>query len=148
MSIPVLRAETFYLPPPQLPAGAWDLVAPAERVFRWYEYRVQRRVTPPDEMLTGQQVYARINHSRWVVDCACGSAQVATPADPRTACTECGLGWIAVVFPDDPDAVEASLAELLPAERNWWHPDDPGPTAPAPVPTPPAEPLSAPEALG
>ncbi|MGV2914501.1 hypothetical protein [Streptomyces alfalfae] len=143
MPIPVLRAETFYLPPPQLPADAWDLVPAAERVFRWYEYRVQRRVIPPVGYVTGQQVYAQINHNRWVADCLCGSAQVVSPTDPRIACTECGLGWITLVFPADPDAVEASLAELLPGERNWTNPDAPSqePTPPylPPEPTPPPE---------
>lgn len=148
MSIPVLRAETFYLPPPQLPADAWDLVAPAERVFRWYEYRVQRRVTPPDGFIIGQRVWARINHNRWVADCPCGSAQVVTPADPRTACTECGLGWLIVVFPEAVAAIEASLADRLPDQRNWWHPDDTTAWDRPPEPEPPVEPLTTPEALG
>ncbi|MEU5580926.1 hypothetical protein ABZ791_30080 [Streptomyces huasconensis] len=142
--IPVARAESFYLPPPQLRADAWELVPGAERVFRWYEYRVQRRVSLPEGFIVGQQVYARINHNRWVVDCRCGSAQVATPTDQRTACTECGLGWITVVFPDDPDAVEAGLAELPPDDRNWVHPEDPGTTWLAPAPTQPQpEPMRA-----
>lgn len=149
-TIPVLRAETFYLPPPQLPADAWDLVPPAERVFRWYEYRVQRRVIPPDGFILGQHVYARINHNRWVADCRCGSAQVVSPADPRTACTECGLGWITLVFPEDPDAIEAALSELLPDERNWIHPDDDSDSWPAPStpPTTTPEPMWAPEGRG
>ncbi|MFM9596685.1 hypothetical protein ACKI1O_45855, partial [Streptomyces scabiei] len=101
------------------------LVAPAERVFRWYEERVQRRVRPPDGYVIGQKTYARINHNRWVADCPCGSAQVVTPADPRMACTECGYGWIVLVFPEDVAAVEASVAADLPHLRNWWHPSDP-----------------------
>ncbi|WP_172384807.1 hypothetical protein [Streptomyces sp. MNP-20] len=147
--IPVQRAETFYLPPPHLPADAWDLVPPAERVFRWYEYRVQRRVTPPDGYVIGQRVWARINHNRWVADCPCSSAQVVTPTDPRTACTECGLGWLEVVFPQDPAAAEASVAHLLPADRNWWHPEDTTAWDRSPAPEPaPAEPLTKPEGLG
>ncbi|WP_330348177.1 hypothetical protein [Streptomyces sp. NBC_00582] len=127
----VVRAETFYLPPPRQPATAWDDVAPAERVFRWAEHRQQRRIVPPAGYIIGQQTYARINHNRWVADCPCGSAQVVTPADPRMACTECGLGWIRIVFPDDPAAAEASVAAELPHERNWWHDDDPSWDRPA-----------------
>lgn len=124
-SIPVVRAETFYLPSqPQRP-DAWALVPPAERVIRWYEDRVQRRVRPPDGFVIGQKAFARINHNRWVADCPCGSAQVVTPADPRMACTECGYGWLALTFPEDVAAIEASVADELPHLRNWWHPDDP-----------------------
>ncbi|MBE4790670.1 hypothetical protein HW846_46360 [Streptomyces sp. NE06-02F] len=124
-SIPVVRAETFYQPSHPQPPGAWALIAPAERVIRWYEDRVQRRVRPPDGFVIGQKAFARINHNRWVADCPCGSAQVVTPADPRMACTECGYGWLALVFPEDVAAVEESVVDKLPHLRNWWHPDDP-----------------------
>lgn len=123
MAIAVERAETFYQPPPRHPT-AWDQVPPAERVFRWAEHRQQRRLVPPAGVILGQQAYARINHNRWVADCPCGSAQVVTPADPRMACVECGAGWFRLIFPDDPAVAEQAVAELLPHERNWWHPDD------------------------
>lgn len=127
MPIPVVRAETFYLPPPRQPATAWDLMPPALRVFAWIEHRAQRRVTPPDGVLIGQRAWARINHNRWIADCPCGSAQVVSPADPRLACTECGYGWVALVFPEDVPAVEASVANELPHLRNWVNVDDPVP---------------------
>lgn len=127
MQFPVERAQTYYLPPPGTPPDAWTLVLPAERVFRWVELRQQRRITPPDGYVIGHTAHARINHNRWVADCPCGSAQVVTPDDPRMACTECGFGWLRLVFPDDVPAVEASLADLLPHLRNWWHPSDPDP---------------------
>lgn len=126
MPIAVVRAETFYLPPPRHPT-AWYQVPPAERVFRWIEHRAQRRVTPPEGFVIGQRQFARINHNRWVADCPCGSAQVVSPDDPRLACTECGYGWVTVVFPQDVPAVEASVADDLPHLRNWNHPDDPAP---------------------
>ncbi|MFG2144138.1 hypothetical protein ACGFRG_08050 [Streptomyces sp. NPDC048696] len=125
MLVPVQRAETFYLPPPTEPTTAWDLVPAAERVFRWVEYRAQRRVVPPEAPIVGHQVFARINHNRWVVDCPCGSAQVVSPSDARAACTECGYGWVRLIFPADPEAVEATLADQLPHLRNWWHAGDP-----------------------
>ncbi len=123
--IPVERAETFYRPPDRRPPISWDDVPAAERVFRWAEHRQQRRVVPPEGVIIGQRIYAQINHNRWVANCPCGSAQVVSPADPRTACTECRLGWIVLVFPGDVEAVEASVAHELPHLRNWWHPDDP-----------------------
>ncbi|MFJ4990074.1 hypothetical protein ACIP9H_40540 [Streptomyces sp. NPDC088732] len=120
-----MRAEAFYLPPPTRRPDLWVAVPPAERVWRWYELKVQRRMQPPAGMLIGQRTWARIDHNRWVADCPCQSAQIVTPADPRFACPECGNGWIEVVFPEDVDAVEASVADELPHERNWWNADDP-----------------------
>lgn len=127
MAIPVVRAESFYLPPPNQPPGSWALVPAAERVFRWVELKQQRRLVAPSGFVIGHKIWARINHNRWVADCPCGSAQVVTPADPRLACTECGAGWFELVFPEDPAGAEAAVADLLPHERNWWHPDDPDP---------------------
>lgn len=123
--IPVVRAETFYLPPPARHPEDWSLIPPAQLVFRWVEVRLQRRAVPPEGVLIGQQAYARINHNRWVADCVCGSAQVVSPKDPRMACPECGFGWVRLVFPEDADAVEASVADELPHLRNWWADDDP-----------------------
>lgn len=139
MDIPVLRAETFYLPPPSEPADAWSLVAPAERVLRWYELRVQRRIPTPTGTLLGTQLWARIDANRWVADCPCGSAQVVTPTDARFACPECGTGWIVVAFPADVAAAEAAVAEQLPSERFWWNPDAPADSPPEPGAQLPAE---------
>lgn len=136
MPIPIVRAEAFYLPPAQS-SDDWQLVPPAERVFRWVELRQQRRLEPPSGYILGHRIYARINHGRWVADCPCGSAQVVTPADPRMACTECGAGWFRLIFPEDPEAAEVEVAEDLPHERNWWHPDDPSLDRPT---TQPADP--------
>lgn len=132
----VVRAETFYLPPPELPADAWNLVPVAERVWRWAEYRLQRRLVPPEGVLLGEQAWAEINHNRWIAACVCGSAQVVSPADPRMACTECGRGWVQLVFPTDVAAVEASLAGEEPHLRNWTNPDAPVPAPPPPPPPP------------
>lgn len=135
----VVRAEMFYLPPPHLPPDAWDLVPIAERVLRWYEIRQQRRVAVPAGVLLGQQVFAQINHGRWVADCPCGSAQIVSPADPRLACPECGTGWLTVVFPGDVDQAERDVDHLGVKERNWWNPDDPAPWNRPPEPDEPAD---------
>ncbi|AKN71224.1 hypothetical protein QR97_16685 [Streptomyces sp. PBH53] len=145
MPIAVVRAETFYLPPPPEPADAWADVPAALLVWRWYEARMGRRVVPPaDEDLTGESYYARINQNRWIADCSsCGSAAVVSPTDPRYACTQCNWGWCTLIFPDDVAAVEASLMPLKPALRNWWHADDPAnPDRPPAEPTPEPGPMS------
>lgn len=125
MSGHIIRAEGFYLPPPHLPPNEWDLVPPALRAVRWYEEKQQRRLPVEDGVLLGEQLYAQINHSRWVAMCTCGSAQIVTPTDPRMWCVECGTGWWQVTFPADVDAVEQTLVELPVAERNWWATADP-----------------------
>lgn len=135
MPIPVIRAETFYLPPAREPEEMWADVPAAELVFRWMEHRMQRRVLPPSEMVDTTH-FARVNQNRWIADCMCGSAQVVSPTDPRYGCTECGYGWAALVFPDDVDMVEEHLLlEPRPHLRNWWNPTDPAdPDRPEPVP--------------
>ncbi|MFE9432148.1 hypothetical protein [Streptomyces sp. NPDC006640] len=130
--IAVVRAETFYLPPPREPADAWADVPAAERVWHYMEWRTGRRLVPPEETVDDSS-YARINQNRWVADCtSCGSAEIVSPTDPRFACTECGYGWYALVFPADPAAVEAGLMSTRANLRNWWHDDDPNNPSPPP----------------
>lgn len=128
MPIAVVRAETFYLPPPPRrgrPVEDWSQVPAAELVFKFMEYRTGRRILPPTGSVE-HTYFARINQNRWIGDCVCGSAQIVSPADPRYGCTECGYGWCVLVFPDDVAAVEAALLlEPFPHLRNWWHDDDP-----------------------
>lgn len=145
MPIAVVRAETYYLPPPREPADVWAGVPAAELVWKWMEYRTGRRLVPPTEDV--EDVYfARINQNRWLADCtSCGSAAIVSPTDPRYACTECQWGWCTLVFPVDVEAVEAGLLALKPGLRNWWHPDDPAnpdrPVEPGPDPGPLSEAL-------
>lgn len=72
------------------------------------------------------RAYARVNHSRWIVDCPfCAGAQDASRINPIFWCAECGMSDndfapMAVVFPDNADEIERIL--LLrpnPATRNW-----------------------------
>jgi hypothetical protein len=147
MPVAVVRAETFYTPPPSQPADLWADVPAALLVWKWIELRMGRRVVPPEDTeSTGETWYARINQNRWIADCSsCGSAAAVSPADPRYACTQCNWGWSLLTFPDDVSAVEAALLPLKPALRNYWHPDDPNnpdrPADPAPDPGPLSEAL-------
>jgi hypothetical protein len=121
----ITRAEDLYRPPPYLAPDAWATEAPALRCVLWFEHRQQRRIHTGDAFVIGQQLYARINHGRWLADCTCGSAQVVTPADPRMWCVECGTGWWQLTFPADVVAVEESLSALPIPEQNWWAEPDP-----------------------
>ncbi|MEU2233167.1 hypothetical protein [Streptomyces vietnamensis] len=121
----IIRAEDLYTPPPYLPPDKWASVPPALRVVRWWEEKHQRRIPVGDSVILDQQLYARINHGRWVADCTCMSAQIVTPADPRMWCVECGTGWWQVRFPANVDAVEQQFANLPLVERNWWASEDP-----------------------
>jgi hypothetical protein len=128
VAIDVVRAETFYTPPPREPADAWAGVPAAELVWKWMEYRTGRRLVPP-EADVNDVYFARINQNRWLADCSsCGSAAIVSPSDPRYACTECQWGWCTLIFPADPAAVEASLMALKPGLRNWWNDLDPNNT--------------------
>lgn len=134
MPIKVVRAETYYVPPPRLPRDAWAEVPPAELVFVWMETRTGRRIPLPEGTLDEEPpVYARVNQNRWLADCVCGSAAIISPDDPRWACTECGYGWVAMVVPT-PVEVAAIETELMtisqPHLRNWWNPEDPNPASP------------------
>lgn len=122
----VRRAEDFYIPPPQLPADAWNLLAPAERVIAYMERVNQRRYPKPEGMLPEPALIARIDAGRWVAQCPhCLSAQVVTPDDPRMWCVDCMPdGWFRVRFPDDPTAVEATVEALPARARFWWADDD------------------------
>lgn len=65
-----------------------------------------------------------VNHGRWLVECPCGSAQYASCDDARFLCSQCwnedvGGRWKAVVWPKDPEAIEAALSGRPIPNRNW-----------------------------
>lgn len=67
----------------------------------------------------------QVNHGRWIVECPCGSAQLASRTDRRFFCVECGNvmfegKWVRVEWPADPEAVERELGRRPFAQnRNW-----------------------------
>lgn len=145
MAIAVVRAETYFIPPSPLPRDAWADVPPAELVFKWVEYQMNRRAEPPAETLADEPaLYARVDANRWLAECVCGSACVVSPADPRWGCSTCGYGWVALIVPS-PAEVEAIEAQLVtqprPDRRFWWNPADPAnPDRPTDAPSSPVEP--------
>ena len=121
----VIRAETFYTPPPHLDPDIWNDVAPAELVIVWFEQRAGRRIPRPTETLDAPERFARIDAGRWLADCTCGSAQIISPTDPRFYCVVCYLGWIALAVPEDIEAAENMVNQLPTRDQWWWHPEDP-----------------------
>jgi hypothetical protein len=87
----------------------------------------------PTEDNTLREVSARINHGRWLVDCAgCNSALVVDLTELVFMCVECGNNhndgkWLRVTVPGNRKAIETELLKRPwngrnPAEavnRNW-----------------------------
>lgn len=66
-------------------------------------------------------VEARHNWGRWIVDCCCCSSGLKVPPGTTEAvCWDCGEVIGPVVWPADPDGIEAILAYRPdPNTRNW-----------------------------
>ncbi|MEH0423115.1 hypothetical protein [Streptomyces sp. B21-083] len=118
------RAETFYLPPPTMPADVWDGLPAGERVLRWTEIHTQRRLPDIPREQTSEPLYARIDAGRWIAECDCGAGHVVSPTDPHMLCTVCVDGWHPVVFPAFPDAIEAQIDHQPRRHQFWYHPAD------------------------
>lgn len=120
----VLRAETFYLPPPTMALDAWDDVPAAELALRWTEVHAQRRLPDIPRTAQGEPLYARIDAGRWIAECPCGCAHVVSPTDPHMLCTVCLDGWHPLIFPADPEAAEAEVDAQPRRHQFWYHPGD------------------------
>jgi hypothetical protein len=75
------------------------------------------------------QVHVFINDGRWLVQCpTCNSAQLAARSDPRFFCVECqnngSMTWAAVVWPDDPAAIETQIGARSKAANQQWLPSE------------------------
>jgi hypothetical protein len=105
-------------------------------VFRYWRHnigvpgpmRMQMKGPWPTEVDASVRACARIDHGRWIADCAfgCGSAEYVSKVDRRSFCIECGNGgtgkWVAVTWPADDDIAAAESFLGLRAEpdlRNW-----------------------------
>lgn len=98
-----------------------------------------RRVSTPDEYLgwhsavvlaregvpwdTDRKVTARVNHGKWIADCAwCKAGMLTRPEWGVAYCVECGAryGKALVIFPKFPKDVEAPLLErVMRRQQNW-----------------------------
>lgn len=72
---------------------------------------------------SGVDVEARVDHSRWIVDCptdGCNAAYYFNDDDLRFWCVYCNTGWHRIVLPARRARIEALLlARPSPATRNW-----------------------------
>ena len=122
-------AETIY-GPRLAPLG---VLLPPDRHAE-YPLALQRAISnnpvihePASDEVAGAPVEVRVNHGRWVVECpgvGCGDAQVASRDDHRFFCITCGNPfvagrWVATVWPDDVDGIDAALSVRPETFRNW-----------------------------
>lgn len=90
-------------------------------------------VPEPSSTIGGTPVIAYINHGRWIGDCGlydasrertCQNAQLVDADDARFYCVICfndaiGGQWRSITWPENPEFIEESLAELPINEQNW-----------------------------
>ena len=68
--------------------------------------------------------YARVNHSRWLVDCPnCNSAEVMQVGAKTFSCRECKSVYT-VVWPGNVDEINAILGIRPKAENRNWSPGE------------------------
>jgi len=83
-----------------------------------------RRQLPQGGIDDGKPVKARVNHGRWIVDCACGGAELAFD-EGLFMCQACMNGghkhkYRHLVFPKNRPLIEAALIQRPEPNRNWW----------------------------
>lgn len=85
---------------------------------------------PSGKHASAETLLAYVNHGRWVVDCPCGSAQLASRSDRRFFCTDCRNTfahgkWVGVVWPADEADIEGLLLQRPDVKtRNWYPTED------------------------
>jgi hypothetical protein len=98
---------------------------PAERAPALYGVHPTTEAIAPGT----ENVPARVDHGRWIVDCPnCNGAQFASVTDRRFLCCECeniaiGGLWRRVVWPDNWPEIE-SVLRVRPIENRNWHPEE------------------------
>lgn len=128
----------------QLPLRADDLpprpLKGAERVpwLYWNPDRGVRQLPMAQMPLVAVQVF--VNDGRWLAQCACGHAQLASKSDHRFYCLACANArseaegmWIGVAWPSDSDIerietlllVRPQLDEGTNLPTRNWRPDEP-----------------------
>ena len=86
-------------------------------------------VLPDDDQQTTDLLPVYANHGRWVVDCPCGSAQLASRDDPRFFCSEClnawALGkWVGLEWPSAHEEIEGLLMQRPDIRTQNWNPSE------------------------
>lgn len=79
----------------------------------------------PSGKTAGAALAVVLNQGRWIVCCPdCNGAQLASQADPRFLCNECGniangSAWRPLIWPSNRAAIEAALDRRLIQNQNW-----------------------------
>ena len=106
--------------------GASASAAERLAMLHWPGFRASGRL--PQGVAGNVTVPVEVNHGRWLTRCPwCNSANLASRADRRFLCCECGnvgVGgqWVRVVWPDPPTVQQIErvlLARPDPHTRNW-----------------------------
>jgi hypothetical protein len=112
----------YYEPPAGLTGAEW--VVARVLAGRGDDFRVALNAALDDQVVA----HAEVIGGKWRVRCpadGCSSSQYADPADRRFWCVECCMDqfsnrWVAVVWPEDPETIEAVLAARpFSRNRNW-----------------------------
>jgi len=84
---------------------------------------------PNDKVNVSGEIKARINRSKWIVECSCASAIIIDLSFPYFMCCECGNlenegKWLRIVLPEDREEIEAVLLKRTHgANFSLHHPD-------------------------
>lgn len=88
-------------------------------------HRWDRPPAPPEAVTVGAHVDVVVSHGMWIGGCPCGGAQLVDGTQDRYFCVDClnewaGGQWAPLVWPDNPDEIEAVLLKRPnPANMNW-----------------------------
>jgi hypothetical protein len=66
----------------------------------------------PDDNIFVGSVKAEVSAGLWIARCPspfCSGAVAVTSLDPVTCCTDCGFGWLHVIFPENKAAISKEL---------------------------------------
>jgi hypothetical protein len=88
----------------------------------------QRHIPVPVSMRQDKPARAFVNDGRWVIQCECAGAQIASREDRRFFCCDClnvitAGAWRPVEWPANSDEIEEVLSlRPDPKQRNWnWN---------------------------
>jgi hypothetical protein len=114
MGRPIGRAQSGY---------EQALFVRAQQGGLWHRWDVEP--AEPQGFAVGESVAAKVNSGRWIIQCRCGGAQLATPGQDRFFCIDClndyvGRQWVRVEWPASVAGIEAVLeARQDPHTQSW-----------------------------
>lgn len=90
---------------------------------RFFEAAIARKVRHGQRVQVHEvsdPVEARIDHGRWLIDCACGAGNACDASWSAACCLECGAVHTQVRYPSNRHEIEALILDRpATATRNW-----------------------------